>query len=236
MTPGPSVSRRRLLRDLGIAGVATSSLAFVTSRGSVAYTESAVTQTEAGADLRIEWAETYNGSVLESGATDPDPETPIVSLTNVLPGDEGTLALRVTMETASPADQTYAITMLSELVGEAENGVTEPEAKAGDVTPDQGELGDNLHVQVWYDDGLLGGCDGAKDIDERVVAEGSLRAVASVLSSGVPLVTSGGDGCFGEGDAVCLGLRWSLPDGGPADNVYQSDSATIDLSFGAIEC
>ncbi|MFB6070930.1 MAG: hypothetical protein ABEJ76_07885 [Halanaeroarchaeum sp.] len=235
MTRGPDLSRRRLLRDLGIAGIATGGLAFVTTGDAVAYQQASTFQTDAAVDVLVEWRETYNGAVLETGATDPDPTAPLISLTDVQPGDEGVLAFRVSVAAAAEPEQTVSLVMDAAITDEAENGITEPERAAGDDTSD-GELADHVRAEVWYDAGLFGGCNGTLEPGNPILAEGSLREVAGAISAD-PLANPGGDGdCFGLEDSVCLGLHWWLPTGGEEVNVYQSDGATFDLSFGAVQC
>lgn len=231
-----SISRRRLLRALGIAGVATGTLAFVTTGQTVAYQAERTYQTDAGADLVVEWATMRNGAPLTSGATQDDTSDPVLAPANVVPGDEGVLALKVGVEDGDDSERTFALSLRAVLTDESENGRTEPERMAGD-TDDAAELADHLQAEVWYDRGTLGGCDGTFDFDESVIASGTLREVTATLESGVELSPAEDEGgCFAADESVCLGVRWWLPDRGPVDDVVQTDSATVDLAFGATEC
>jgi predicted ribosomally synthesized peptide with SipW-like signal peptide len=76
-----------------------------------------------------------------------DWEAPLVALEDVKPGDTGEVTLSLHL-----FDNPAYIRMLGDLTGEAENGLTEPEAEV-DSTPDTGELGENVDVVVWNDDG-----------------------------------------------------------------------------------
>lgn len=221
-------SRRGLLRDLGVAGVATGGLAYLATGESVAMNQSTTVASDAGADLLVEWREVYNGAVLEEGSTDPDPTVPIVGLENVLPGDEGVLNFRVTA--ASLAEDLDGVTVQMNAEATESAGVdTEPEIEAGGGGT--ADLAEHVQATAWYDEGLFQDCTGTQSITNAVVASGTLTEVVDALD-GLPLRT--GDGtCFGEGDGVCFGLRWRIPDGGRADNVYQGDSVTVDLAFRA---
>lgn len=232
------ISRRRVLRNLGIAGFATGGFTFVSTGETVAYQQEQTYQTEAGVDLRVEWTSFYNGELLAEG--DDDAQGPALTLTDVLPGDEGTLAFSIQIdedEESDETDATYEFLLRGTITDESENGITEPERNAGDTSTESGELGDYLQAEVWYDQGVLGGCNGELDFREAQIATGSLRAVASSLSSGIRLASRSGEpDCYGVGDAVCLGIHWWLPESSPDVNVVQGDSVTFDLGFGATEC
>lgn len=228
-------SRRRFLGlATGVSAAVLGSTAFVD--GSRAYTDAGTFSSADGIDLLVEWRSEYNGSVLES--RDDEDAIPL-RVENVLPGDSGALLMRIQVETDDerPAMVTgwFDNTDADGIPVNDENGRNEPERKAGDTTPDEGELLDELRARVWYDTGplgvsFLGGCDGNVDVGEAVV-EGSLREVAAALRDGLPLPA---EGCLAPDEAVCFGIEWWLDSS--TGNVIQGDSVDLSLSFTATEC
>lgn len=230
MTSGGSWSRRELLRDLAIAGAATGSLPLYASQRSVAMNQSKTLQAAAGAQITVDWRETYNGAVLESGSTDPDPTVPIVAISDAMPGDEGTVTFSVAVQGVD-GDVSVSLVMDAAITDESEGIQTEPERSAGDDGT-SGDLGAAIQAEAWYDSGPLGNCTGSLDVGNEVFASGSLRDVATTIT-GYDLVPPSGADCYGDGDAICLALHWWIPDSGASDNLFQGDSLTFDLQFGA---
>jgi hypothetical protein len=200
--------------------------------------------------LRVAWWESYNGQVVETqgdgSETDvsdvlgvdsdptfvPEAAGPVVSVGNVLPGDEGTVGIGI--EADLPGNQDLAVWFRTVLVSTAENGVNEPESKVDD-SPDEGEMDDMTQVTVWENSGLAG--IGANDgeivpVVENVVGEGSIREVFgnSDLADGIRL----GSNCLADGEVTYLALRWELPT--DVGNVVQSDSVTFGLEFQDAPC
>ncbi|MCA9354444.1 MAG: SipW-dependent-type signal peptide-containing protein [Candidatus Kaiserbacteria bacterium] len=91
---------------------------------------------QAGDDCASTWAETDLGV-----------ET-FFSFADLKPGDNGenTISLHVYDNDA------YACAIIDDMV-DADNGLTEPEAEDGDVTPELGELSQELRFFAWADDG-----------------------------------------------------------------------------------
>jgi hypothetical protein len=198
----------------------------VLSGDAVAY--SASTTTGDGPAAVVDWRETYNGTVVESGTGGDG--GPVLSVGNALPGDSGSLAFRVAAADGDPVRVAFALA----LTGDAENGRTEPELAAGDATA-TGELADALRVAVWSDTGAfgvsgLGGCDGDRDVGETTLVDGSLRDADAALADGVVL----GDGCLAANEQACVGVAWSLP--ASVANTVQGDSVETDLSFTVEAC
>lgn len=230
---------RRKLLSAGVGGLGALGLAAggarVIAGDSVDYTRRTVAQTDGG-DLIVDWMESYNGDTLESQdtATDSDGD-PLVTLENVTPGDSGMLAFGLTLDEDSSADSVQ-VQLRFELFDDLENGLSEPEIRAGDTAGDGGELPEFVDVFAWYDTGftvdgtpIYGACDGSFDsaTDEELL-DGTLAAVTS--DDWIDL-----DGCLDRGDNLCLGLTWALPEdlGGVDDNVVQTDEATFGIKFGA---
>lgn len=222
------LTRRRLLSSGAVGASAVVASLATASSDAVAYQSS--TTVDSDPAVRIDWRETYNGSVVDAG--DGTADGPALHIGNAHPGDSGTLAFRVTPESD---DRAASASMSLALTGNAENGRNEPERIAGDTTADRGELGDALEVSVWYDTGAfgvsaLGGCDGDRDAAETTLVDGSLVDADAALAEGVPL---GGD-CLDPTSAVCVGVSWSLPRS--VGNRIQGDSVETSLSFTVEPC
>lgn len=220
-------TRRRLLGTAAVGAAASVAGLAALSDDTVAYQSS--TTVGDGPSVRVDWRETYNGAVVESG--DETADEPVLNVGNAQPGDSGSLAFRV--EPAS--DEDARVTFALALTGNRENGRNEPEVKAGDDTPDRGELADALEVAVWYDTGTLGisgfgGCDGDRDAAEATLVDGSLADADDALADGVAL---GGD-CLAADSGVCVGVSWALP--AATGNRIQGDSVETDLSFTVEQC
>lgn len=221
-------TRRRLLSTAAIGTSLSAAGVGLSSSDAVAYQSS--TTTGSDPSVRVNWRETYNGSVLESG--DETVDGPVLNIGNAQPGDSGTLAFQVTPETS---DGGANVRFSLALTGNDENGRNEPERTAGDTTADRGELADALDVAAWYDTGSfgvsgLGGCDGDRDTAETTLVDGSLVDADAALAEGVPL---GGD-CLDPDSTVCVGLSWSLPRS--VGNRIQGDSVETSLSFTVEPC
>lgn len=235
------LNRRNLLAGIGAGalGLATFAGIPIVTAPTNSYTQ--YTYAEPEALLRVAWYETYNGDVLEvqnastetnaSVVLDPeesptyveDVDGPVISLGNVLPGDEGTLVLGVRAEDA-PAD----VRVFPRLSATDENGVLEPERVAGDATSDLGELQDALFVEVWEDSSPLGGCDGRRGLGDEGVFSGTLQGLSDEYGEdGIEL------GCLDRGENRCLGLAWYF-DATSEDT--QTDSVSFDVACEATSC
>ncbi|MFT4931509.1 MAG: hypothetical protein ACI91T_001386 [Natronomonas sp.] len=242
--------RRTVLAGLGAGAIgATIGVAALGRGGRPPYTKYTYAESQGDREaLRVAWYETYNGRTIEtqsddtaanvSETLDPDGEPlyvadapgPVIEIENVLPGDSGTL--HVGLEAV--AEDPVTVSMTGSLDANDENGFTEPELAAGDVSA-VGELASNLEVTIWADTGidLLGGvgaCDGEQGLGESTIESGTLETVFGALQEGVPLVE-----CLGtDARTYCLGLRWRLPEG--TGNEVQSDGATFTLAFAPSLC
>ena len=105
-----------------------------------------------------------------------------------------------------------------------ENGITEPEAEAGDTSADVGELQNVLNLRLWVDadgDGWMG-----NSTVEPVLFNGRLKDLPSDLDANIPMPA---------GATVKLGVLfdwWSAPvSDAVTDNLAQGDSCVLDLTF-----
>lgn len=255
------LTRRKLLAGIGIGTLGIGGFTLGRSRPRFTYYTYAADGDVDDRRVRVAWYERYNGSFLETqnGTTDPgfdatlDPESvpayveeatlvtdvsgPVVSIGNVLPGDEGSLV--VGLEVVDDGDfipETVDIWFQAGLTADAENGLTDPEQTAGDTSPTDGELDDETVVEVWRDGAPLGSCNGRKDFTEQLespVVDLSPMSVAFGPDSSVADVE--GERVFSSvapGQSRCLALAWAFPEP-DATNRSQGDSVVFDLRFGA---
>jgi hypothetical protein len=249
------LSRRRLLNGLGVAGLAT--VAGVRVRAArPSFARYTLAQSAEGGTLRVAWYEEYNGRVVDStdGATtnattvlDPDDGPAyvegapgaVVDLGNVLPGDEGLLVVGLE---AVEAD--LNVWFRPTLTANDENGQPEPEVVAEGVDADGvGELGGAMDVDLWFDNGPFGPCDGSRGALEPAVetavgdAVGPFTDVVDDFGDGVLLPFSGAANCpdaLPGGASRCVGFAWSLAD--DVGNAVQTDSLAFSLEFVATDC
>lgn len=231
------ISRRTLLAGMtGGSAASLGGVALMTGR-SRAYTDTMQLQIEAINDLVLDWRETYNGATLTDttpGTVSTSSSGPAISLGNVLPGDAGSLSVRLRIVTDGP--------------GEANGPAVEPELtvslkNAGESTSIQ----EYIDAAVWYDTGLfdvgaLGSDNAERDPGERLVhpnASGTLGDVAAALDDGVVLDASPntpGATCFGADDAVTVTFGWSFPPDQADINAAQGDMIEFDIQFDATQC
>lgn len=248
-------NRRTVLASLGAVGaLAVGSNALRQRRHPYSYYTYAQSDTE-GVRLSVAWYETYNGEFQEATngstetnatvVTDPtqapvyiaEAPGPIVTLSNVLPGDSGTVSIGLLAEQVPPSLEAVDVWFKPTLTSNAENQVTEPEARdpGEDGTGTSGwdgELAEALEVQFFADDGFIGGCDGQFWLtDTPITPEGSLGSTVELIEDGVELT---GDRCLAQGERRCFGFTWHLP--ASVGNLVQSDSVEFDLAFVAVEC
>ena len=228
------MSRRQLLAGISSGGAASvAGLAFATNR-SRAFTETTRLQTGEIDGLVLDWRETYNGATLTETATGTatvSPSGPAISLGNVLPGDSGSLSVRLRLDAEDGRDLSVEPELTVSLAG------------------DRGSPGleEFLKAAVWYDTGLFGvGAFGAENTDrdpgERLVhpeATGTLADVGAVLGDGITLdssPTTPGNSCLGAGGAIAVTFGWSFPHDQENINAAQGDAVGFDIHFGATQC
>jgi hypothetical protein len=212
--------------------------------------------------LRVAWYEQYNGTTLEhqggtgnvtlDEALDPgnapdyvqdatfvtDGTGPVISVGNVLPGDEGTLVIGLeAVEDGEFVPEPLDVWLRAAITADEERGRTGPERAAGDTTDDAGELDDELIVDLWRDGSPLGTCNGRKEFDEDL--EGSIVPSAPVseafaVDSAVAAATGTRvlDG-LRPGQSRCFALAWSFPSD-TSTNRSQGDAVRFDLDFGGV--
>ncbi len=237
----PTLTRRRLLSGLGASGVASLAGFGLLTDGAKGFTNTTTIQSFDGVTLTADWRETYNGTVLED-TTDGLTETgAVLSLQDVMPGDNGVLSVRLSLESTSEDDNPDVDPRLTlSLTETAENGLSEPESVVGDDTPDTGELQEFLQTAVWYDGGLanidvFGANNGVQDFGEGLVADGAEGTLAEVADA-VDNVSLTPGGCLSVGERVTISLGWSFESDATGINEAQGDSVVFDCLVTAEQC
>jgi hypothetical protein len=234
------INRRRLLGVLGGTGVAAYlGLGYATG-DPVRYTYASSHSCD-GYTLDAEWRETYTRdgeTTLLENTTSSDGAAPggssVIQLSNVLPGDRGTVSFTVTADrTDTDASDTVSPTLGFDIVETAENGLIDPEEEAGDTTENTGELQEYLDLTIWENTGILGvdalGADDlTQQITEDTIAEGTFAEVADALND-EPLgsINTSAD----SDESVSVTLRWEFADDAGI-NETQTDSVTFTLDIG----
>lgn len=244
------LTRRKVLASLGAAGAASAGGVgglFVATEPALAMEHSAQVQTQ-GNDLELSWKEIYNGETI--GETDTE-DRPRISLSDVKPGDTGSLTLRCEVVSDPDTSDPQAEPEFTFEVSEAsENGVTEPEAEAEDEDQVQGsgnpalknpdpnesgktvELLDYLEAEVFYDSGLmginaLGAQNGNSDLGETFIERGTFRELDGTTESVGECLTAGQD------DSVTITFNWEFTgDGDRKVNAAQTDTVLFDITVG----
>lgn len=148
-------------------------------------------------------------------------------------GDENVVKFNITnMQPGNQPHRTYNLANVGSINGfldienivvtSFENGCVEPEIEAGDITCDnpgdgQGELQDVLNLRLFVDYGK----DGWISDGDRVFFNGKMSELPTSFDLNEPL-NAGAD--F---NIVALVDWWSTPN----DNLAQSDSVTLDMTF-----
>lgn len=231
---------------LGAIGATGTGLGWFGHRPYTHYTYAQTVGDTNDAVLRVAWYETYNGRVVETqGGTDSDanatldPATdpqyvgeapgPVIDLIDVVPGDSGSLVIGL-----QAVEESARVWFRPTVADTDENGINEPEAKAGDTSDSLGELQDHVSVRIWRDTGAfdsgIGGCDGRFLGDPELTSGATpLGEVGTTFEDGLLLVD-----CLRAGENYCLGLSWDLP--ADTGNEIQTDSVAFSLQFVGIPC
>lgn len=174
-------------------------------------------------DLKIDYTESYNGEIQEQQDLTDNPDE-IFNLSDVKPGDMGSATISFHV-----FDNPAFVDMYLNQTANNEISCTEPEAEAeGGDCGTEGELGENLEILVWYDDG-----DNVHQSDEVVAFNGTAEELDDAgLSDGIELdsdPTTEEREPFQNSTTRYIGVRWNLPmDTG---NEVQTDEKKFDFGF-----
>lgn len=103
------------------------------------------------------------------------------------------------------------------VVSSGENGITEPELVAGDVSADDGELDQVLNLRLMYD----ANCNGWYESSDAILYQGFAQNIISQYLPNINIVA---------GQQVCINVLinwWSTA----SDNLAQGDDMTLGMAF-----
>lgn len=253
MPKNVELTRRRVLAGLGTVGVASAGAGLGTS----AYfsdTESFENNTLTAGELNlvVDWYTDVDqgmaGSSVNSGSLDGNPSDYTYEVTDVKPGDTGTLVFCPKI-IDNPA---WLWIGSHEGITDHENGLTEPEGEVddsgGDPGTGHGELSEHVQVDVYYASGVSQGddqisCDHIRQMTNP--DDYTLANLAADMQDGFLI-----DGDVGEGsvegtqaypaspdvetqNGPCICIEWEVPTS--VGNVIQTDSFAFDFSLVAMQ-
>jgi hypothetical protein len=134
---------------------------------------------------------------------------------------------------AEPLD----IWLQAQITGDSENGINGPELAAGDTTATDGELDDQVFVELWRDGAPLGSCNGEKDFLESLESSIVTRSPVSVAFD--PTSDVGDDDgqrifdSINPGQTRCVAFSWEFPEAS-GTNLSQGDSVSFNFAFGGV--
>lgn len=177
--------------------------------------------------------------------TDLGPENTFFNFDDLKPGDEGENTISLHVEN----NDAYACVIIDNIQDD-DNGTTEPEAEAGDVTPGDGdglgggELSQELRFFAWADNDIVDPGNNIWDAGEPVLFS-NVEGPASDVIDGVvyPLFTPD-TGPLNGAETTYIGLYWCYGDievdqisntltcdGAGGTNLTQTDSLSADITF-----
>ncbi len=176
-------------------------------------------------DLLVDWEEHYNGEVVvnNTGLDDLDGEL-IFDRDDVKPGDYGEATISLHID-----DNPGWIWMYGELTSADDVSTNQPEGLADSMNnPNNdwdGELAENTHVKMWYDDG-----DNIHQEDEEIFFGGE-ECAGIKTDAGLVIDRSGSmttDNAMGEAQTGATTLVSSLDDSDQAALSSFNETATLD--------
>lgn len=163
----------------------------------------------------------------------------IFNLEDIKPGDSGEETISIHVE----ENDAWLCLYIKE--SESENGCVEPEIEAEpdcETCPGDGELDENLHVFIWWDDGSKDGyqcpqpmCSEDPEEGDNVYQDGEMvffDGLAKDLPDPSEWTEQGPwpiEGC----QPVYMGIKWDLPP--EVGNEAQTDQVTVDACFYAVQ-
>ena len=253
------LTRRELLAGIGAGTLGFGGLSLAGASPEFRYYTYAADGDVDDRRVRVAWYERYNGAFRETqnGTTDPgfedtlDPDTapayvdeatyvtdvtgPVLTIGNILPGDRGTLVVGLNVVDGGDfIAESLDVWLQAHLTADAENDVNGPERVAGDTTATDGELDDEVYVELWRDGAPLGSCNGEKDFLESLESPIVSRTPMSV-GFGPSSDVGDDDGqrilsSVDPGQTRCVALSWEFPES-TATNRSQGDGVAFDLVF-----
>jgi predicted ribosomally synthesized peptide with SipW-like signal peptide len=247
------LTRRRVLAGLGTVGVASAGAGLGTSAyfsDTESFTDNSLTAGEL--NLVVDWWTDVDqgmaGSSVNSGTVDGNPSEYTYEVTDVKPGDTGTLAFCPKI-IDNPAWLWFGS---DSGVTDYENGLTEPEGEVdssgGDPGGGNGELSEHVQVDVYYASDVTMGdeqitCDHIRQMNNP--DDYTLADLAADMQNGFLIDGDVGDGAAAGTQAYpaspdvesqtgpCICIEWEVPTS--VGNIIQSDSVEFDFSLVAMQ-
>jgi spore coat-associated protein N len=178
--------------------------------------------------------ETSNGNLFTAGTLDltvnglNGANAQIFNVANMKPGNQPTGHWN--LQNIGSLAGTLSISSIT--VTNNENGITEPETEAGDVTASVGELGAVVSIDIYIDADK----DGYYSVGDTHLYQGTINGLPSTLAIGAL-----GAGATTRINAVVNWWSNSPPYDGVTpyhiadDNLAQGDSCTIDFTFSLVQ-
>ena len=188
-------------------------------------TSSENTFTAGAIDLTLANQSYYNGEPSQETSwrlTNLDDQL-FFNFLDVKPGDWGENTISIQVE-----NNESWLCLDGTLIANNENGINEPERKAGDASTTTGELGNFIHFIYWADDG-----DNVYEDDEGVATTSifQLSATSTPLADVLLNLWGGSSTPFAPNEVAHLGLGWCF---GNTGNVASSTVVQDGVSDGSI--
>ena len=164
-------------------------------------------------DSETSLGNTFTAGTLDLKINDGDANVVAFNVTNMRPGNQPSTSYK--LDNVGSINGYLNITAVA--VTNSENGITDPEADAGDVTASVGELGDVVHIDLYFDNDS----DGWWSTGDVRIYEGYVSDMPSAFIVNKVLAA-------GATQRIVARLDWWQT---ADDNLAQGDSMTIDLTF-----
>ena len=160
-------------------------------------------------DTETSTGNTFEAGTLDLEVNDENPWTStLISVSNMKPGDAGEVTIK--LENLGSLDG-YVCMWIKDVIN-SPGDTPEPEP-----TPDDGELGANIKITIWQDDG-----DNVLETDEEVYVDG---ATLDSLNN-TKVVTNKP---LSAGGTVYIGFSWEIPS--TVGSEIMDDSVTFTIEF-----
>ena len=170
-------------------------------------------------DTETSNANTFTAGTLDLKLNGADAPVTVFNVTNMRPGNQP--LGQVKLKNAGSIAGNLSISGV--ILTSEENGLTEPEEEAGDVTSgiNEGELQNRLGFTLFQDND----CNGWVGVGEPKLYDGMMKDLPSTIAISKTLAAN---------EEICLSYQVNWWDSGDAikDNVAQSDGVKIDMTFG----
>lgn len=163
-------------------------------------------------DSETSLGNTFTAGTLDLQLNDGDLNVVAFNVTNMKPGDQPAASYKL-----SNIGSIGGFLNITSLVANLENGIIDPEEEAGDITDPLGELGDVVHINLYFDNDS----NGWWSIGDVMIYTGYVSAMPTSLVINKAMAS-------GASNMIVARLDWWSTAG---DNLAQGDTMTIDFTF-----